>query len=189
MNPKAKRALREALAERIERELALLDKLDGDPDLEPALGAAENHPGGYQGEADQSDWYAPQTHDDREDDGDDLEPSLGGGGTWTDAGLQYDLEEDRSDYEYGGDEEPNLGRLETLHQGSASYGGSDPAELGYEFSPKFTSDGYREGRDLLRDLRRRGASVQHVPMSPALWRDPDELTIIAPGVARVGKWL
>lgn len=179
MSPKAKRALRDALVKRIERELALLDKLDGDPDLEPALGAAENHPG-VRDEPDQADWYAVQTHDDREDDGDDLEPSLGGGGTWTDAGLQYDLEEDRSDFEYGGDDEPTMGWSETCGQGPRvgtdilSYV-SDPCDTGGGML-RFDGDGHQVARDMLRNLERRRPRSEHC-----------NVTIIAPGVARVGR--
>ncbi|MBP0614294.1 hypothetical protein [Jiella mangrovi] len=49
------------------------------------------------------------------EDGGDNEPDLGGSGYWTEAGFQHDLEEDPSD------KEPSLGRLETIHQGAASY--------------------------------------------------------------------
>lgn len=42
------RALRRAIAMRIEADIALLDRLGGDPDLEPSLGAPEPHT--YQGQ-------------------------------------------------------------------------------------------------------------------------------------------
>lgn len=42
------RALRRAIALRIEADIALLDRLGGDPDLEPSLGAPE--PFAYQGQ-------------------------------------------------------------------------------------------------------------------------------------------
>ncbi|ORE88182.1 hypothetical protein [Aurantimonas sp. 22II-16-19i] len=49
------------------------------------------------------------------EDGADDEPDLGGHGHDTDAGWQHDLERDDAD------DEPSLGRLETIHQGAASY--------------------------------------------------------------------
>lgn len=71
---------RAVLEQAIEALIAVLDTIESDPDLEPA--------------GDEEDGHA-----------DDLEPSLGGAGTWTDAGLQDDLEDDRSDYEPDADAE------------------------------------------------------------------------------------
>ena len=71
---------RRKIEQRIERHLdaaasliAGLDARDGDPDLEPSLGAPEWGHGGSNWES--SDRALPM--DDRENDGDDLEPSLG----------------------------------------------------------------------------------------------------------------
>lgn len=70
---------------RDDRELDLdSDEGDGKADDEPMLGAPERH-----WSHSQASWAAGH-YDDREDDGDDLEPSLGGAGHWTDAGVQYD---------------------------------------------------------------------------------------------------
>ncbi|MBX9452040.1 MAG: hypothetical protein KL801_09395 [Mesorhizobium sp.] len=73
------RRLRTAVETEIERLISLLDTMDGDPDIEA--------------NGDEEDGHA-----------DDLEPSLGGGGYWTDAGQMYDLEQDTSDDEPNGDE-------------------------------------------------------------------------------------
>lgn len=69
----------------------LLDALDGDPDLEPDLGAPELRPGDLVGHQilDEARWRTPAN--DREEDGDELEPELGwslhvpGGVQWPDA--------------------------------------------------------------------------------------------------------
>jgi hypothetical protein len=81
---------RAVLEQAIEALIAVLDTIEPDPDLEE-----------------------PGDLEDGEDP--DMEPSLGGAGYWTDAGLQHDLEQDKSD------DEPSLGRLETFDQGGASY--------------------------------------------------------------------
>jgi len=96
---------RERLEAKIEELIAMLDLLDGDPDLEPYLTNTRGPTGG--------------SADDREGDDSDSEPSLG----WPNAsGLPQlssamrhdeDLEEDGSDYEDGGDTEPNGDELDT----------------------------------------------------------------------------
>ena len=96
---------REAIERAIEALVVLLDAFEPDPDLEPAGDEEDGH------EA-------------------DLEPSLGGGGTWTDAGLQYDLEEDRSDYEPDADAEPSLGWTTSGAIVGDDDREHDPAELG-----------------------------------------------------------
>lgn len=79
--------LRRKIESKIEALIGLLDDLDGDPDLEPYLAGSDP--------AD-----ADREHDDCDlEEGGDAEPDLGGSGHWTDAGLQYDLEEDRTDME------------------------------------------------------------------------------------------
>ena len=90
MMPALHKPARARIEAKIESLISFLDELDGDPDLEADA--------------------------DREDEGHD-EPSLGGAGHWTDAGLQHDLEDDQAD------KEPSLGRLETDNQGPASYVG------------------------------------------------------------------
>jgi hypothetical protein len=89
------RRLRREAADEIERLLALLDALDGDPDLEPTLG-----------------YLPPGMPDEAEPSGDEGEPSLG----WTEGEARFgcnpvfcggaDLELDQSD------DEPSLGALE-----------------------------------------------------------------------------
>lgn len=64
---RARRALYTATAAEIERLLAILDELDGDPDLEPTLGATE-------GQGGQRRW-ACSGRDDREEELEDLEDS------------------------------------------------------------------------------------------------------------------
>ena len=70
---------------------------------------------------------------DDEDNGDqedgedtDLEPSHGGIGSYINGRLEYDLELDTSD------DEPSLGRLETVHQGAASYAQSWLTDAEYD---------------------------------------------------------
>jgi hypothetical protein len=86
-SPRSKRGrelarLRREAEAAVEQLLALLDELDGDPDLEPSLGAAEEHPfGGILGatrtsKGSQGLWDAGN-RDDREGDDSDDEPSLG----------------------------------------------------------------------------------------------------------------
>ncbi len=65
----------EATLDRVAQLLALLDEADGDPDLEPSLGAAENHrpsstwtPRGWRfGSGSQVDWAAGGDCDEREE--------------------------------------------------------------------------------------------------------------------------
>lgn len=71
---------REAIERAIEALVVLLDAFELDPDIEA-------------------------NGDEEDGNADDLEPSLGGAGTWTDAGLQDDLEDDRSDFEPDADAE------------------------------------------------------------------------------------
>lgn len=143
--------------DRATRLLAILDHMDGCADLEPYLSDMDLAGRGDDREADWSDnepdlgapecapaikgngrtkdgsqehaWRLPH-HDDREDDGDDLEPSLCGMGVWINCKHEYDLEEDRSDYE------PSLGAPERSpgltsqesHRGE--YRDSDGSQLG-----------------------------------------------------------
>lgn len=67
----------------------------------------------------------------------DLEPSLGGVGQYLDGRLAYDLEHD------GSDDEPSLGRLETMNQGAASYaiGGVIDGEYDVATAPHDAEDG------------------------------------------------
>lgn len=73
-------ALRTRLADAIEARIALLDALDGDPDLEPSLGSLERHPNPYRSFGDplthQLDWGGQGEPDpDREQDGGDASES------------------------------------------------------------------------------------------------------------------
>lgn len=108
MDPIAKlRNIRDGLAGVTELLVALLDDLDGDENLEDT----------------DEDKAVDDDRCDAGDSGDD-EPWLSGYGYG-----DQDLE--RSE----GDDEPSLGRLETVHQGSGTYGATndcehDPAELG-----------------------------------------------------------
>ena len=178
---------RQELSTAIEKLIGLLDELDPDWDMEPELGAAENHPDGYRGEASQSEWYAPQDHSDREEDS-DFEPWLGGAGHWTDAGLQYDLEEDKGDCEptFGwtnrmdqsklevcaatdeceptGDDEPLLGWSERCGQGPVVGVNATMGDISFDCEGAggggldFDKSGYREARSMVIQLRHRLAA-------------------------------
>src|SRR5690606_19254144 len=86
-SPRSKRGrhlakLRREAEAPVEQLLALLDELDGDPELEPSLGAAEEHPcGGILGAPTPSrgsqGLWAQGDRQDREGDDSDDEPSLG----------------------------------------------------------------------------------------------------------------
>lgn len=85
---------RVGIATTIERPIGLLDAFDGDENLEDTADdedGADAEPWlGWTADGPQAlEKNAPQ--DDREDDGDDLEPSLGGPGHYTDVGMMYDL--------------------------------------------------------------------------------------------------
>lgn len=87
------RRLRKEAEEEIDRLLALIDRIDGDADLEPSLGAPEirQRPGGFVFATDGAQLrWARGARDDREDDGDDLEPSLCGHNQRGEVDLELD---------------------------------------------------------------------------------------------------
>ena len=132
-------ATRRGIEDAIERLIALLDTLDPDVDLEP--------------------------DSDDEPNGDD-EPSLG----WFEHGAQWevmaptpfaadidiegtnedggDILDEPHDARDEGDDEPNLGRLETLHQGMTSYVGEDPAHCP---GLRWDQGGHTQANQMLRE--------------------------------------
>lgn len=113
----------------------MLDELDPDPDLEatgdgePSLGWPEEHglsQLSFHGE------HGP-LDDDRED-----ENEHGG-----------DINDEAQDDSDSGDAEPSLGRLETIHQGRASYEGREFADGTLDFN----GDGKLIGRGLVTKAR------------------------------------
>lgn len=107
---------RTVLATTIEKLIDLLDAIEPDADLEPWLGAPEctaGH-GRHQTGSQERAWRIP-ANDDREDDGDDLEPSLGGMGTWGNGQMEYDLEGGENG-ETWPESEPSLGWPEQINQ-------------------------------------------------------------------------
>lgn len=179
---------RTSIATTIERLIDMLDALDDDPDMEDTAddedGADDEPSLGWTASGPQAiEKNAPQ--DDREDDGDDLEPSLGGPGHYTDAGMMYDLEEDRCDDEPDGSDEPSLGWPEKESQCDAQpsdYWACDD-DGSHNAEPRFDGEGYQIGNALLQKAGKAGVRV-----SPALATvGPDRLTIITPGLARIGE--
>jgi hypothetical protein len=187
---------RTSVATTIERLIDMLDALDGDENLEPSLGAPENHPGGYK-DSDADGWKAKNA-DDREeacedegaqceDEGavtGDNEPTLGAPeGTVRDqarwGNTAYGLDEVEDENEHGGDindephdpgdcgdSEPNLGRLETMHQGIGSYSGLSDDETGLlAGNLAFEGEGYSIGNQMLD-----AAGADRVRVSPGLPR-------------------
>lgn len=145
---------RSSIATTIENLINMLDDMDTDCDLEPSLG-------GYFGASDDREDACEDEGAQCEDEGvcDDFEPSHG----WTVDGVvgKADDDERELENEHGGnitdephdavdegDAEPNLGRLETVHQGLGTYMGS---EHGHE-RVNFNGDGYLAGRKVLRNL-------------------------------------
>jgi hypothetical protein len=62
-----------------------LDTMDGDTDLEPTLGSVSVSP-----DSDQRGWSQGGDVDEREADGDDLEPEQGGSGVFQWSGMETD---------------------------------------------------------------------------------------------------
>lgn len=143
---------RATIATSIERLIALLDALDGDENLEPSLG-------GYSGDTEDREYQC-------EDEGveDDTEEENEHGG---------DIQDEPHDARDEGDDEPNLGRLESIHQGIGSYSGHS-IEVQAGGLLHFDGDGYHDGQKLLRDLRERRPDKRqnHVRISRALGRRP-----------------
>ena len=129
----------------------------------------------------------------------DNEPTLGWS-TVGEMGSRDDLEEECEDEgaqceDEGaatGDNEPNLGRLETMHQGIGSYGGLSDDETGLlAGNLDFKSEGYSIGNEMLRAI-----GANRVRVSPGLprgkWAElahklPDGTimrTFLAPGDSR-----
>ncbi len=163
--------------DRATRLLALLDRMDGDWDIEES--------GDEHDLSATADWHDPMRSGYRQLCEDD-EPSLGGAGHWTDAGLTYDLEEDRCDDEEDGTKEHSLGWSTSIHQGAASmqscasessaprwgdWGGS-----GGTYGLSFEGEGYQVGNALLATL----PGDRCVRVLPGR-----QLEIIAPGIARI----
>lgn len=150
-------SLRTTLATTIENLIALLDEIDGEVDAEPSLGW------NLQGQLGDT--------DDREDDaGDNREEENEHGG---------DINDEPHDWN---ELEPNLGWSETCGQGPKIGGPRhDPAVQALDMAPDpndvtisnatsaagplgFDGKGYREGQEMLRDLRRRRPDIhqEHV---------------------------
>lgn len=128
-------ATRRSIENAIERLIALLDTLDPDADFEsdadgePSIGWPDGSPGRGAVACEVA------GEDDRED-----ENEHGG-----------DILDELHDACDEGDDEPDLGRLETMHQGKRSYGGEDPATDGNSIGNALVwrQDGYAAGIRLL----------------------------------------
>lgn len=115
----------------------MLDDIDGDENLEPSLG-------GYTGDTEDREY---QCEDEGVEDDHEEENEHGG-----------DINDAPHDQADEGNDEPNLGRLETIHQGAGSYvGASDDTWNGANL--QFDGDGYLAGREVLRNLQRHRPDV------------------------------
>lgn len=172
---------RASISTSIERLITMLDELDPDPDIEPALGWTFEG----QGAADDGD----REHDDA-----DLERTLGwelGGGPYNQSNIaMYGIDEVEDENEHGGDindephdgrddDEPFLGWSETCGQGpkiGSSFKNDprvqtlDDVAEGGEGGTRFNGDGYVAGTKVLRNLHRKRPDVpqQHVPVACAI---------------------
>jgi hypothetical protein len=165
---------RTSIATTVERLINMLDAMEPDPDNEPTLGWSTV---GEMGSRD-------DLEEECEDEGAQCEDE---GAQCEDEGAQCEDEGAAT-----GDNEPNLGRLETMHQGIGSYGGLSDDETGLlAGNLDFKSEGYSIGNEMLRAI-----GANRVRVSPGLprgkWAElahklPDGTimrTFLAPGDSR-----
>ena len=117
--------LRAKMEEAIERLLAILDAVDPDPEAEPRLGSNEDH-AGWRATGDQRHWGNSGTED-REDEPEGPEPSLGWTASIIQAGRGWLGGLDDAEQEHDG-REPSLGWLHDRQDQLHHCGGIDDRE-------------------------------------------------------------
>nr|WP_321307542.1 hypothetical protein [uncultured Sphaerochaeta sp.] len=143
-------ATRRGIEDAIEQLIALLDTLDPDVDLEPDT---DDEPNGD--DEPSLGWF------EREAQFGDMAPTLFAAdidieGTNEDGG---DIQDEPHDARDEGDDEPNLGRLETFRQSVTSYSGEDPAVGCPEL--RWDLDGHTQANQMLRE--------QGLRTAPRVW--------------------